>query len=641
MSTFSEDLDLSDFADLLDDEDQPPENCPSPAASETPLVPAKDPGAAKKLFAGKKKDLSRRNLASCPPSAVPVQDPFVFSAQELTGTLFGNNKIESNDSKKNPKESFCYQKESEVSTWKEVCVSKSEFARSHSRQELDEIGARELRALCSSQEMYSKLSSALVQNLCGYAAVFTGSPGGSKSEFLPAFADLLYRMGKTSSADMIRLPFSRIDEPLTENQLYVVSGFEYATIVLFGDSDTADGSNGEELRLSFQKKLDLLLSVPSSTYIILDCTEIEMMGFRTVDPRISYIYSVVLDFPDLSSEEIAKRFISALPPAHQKMVTPAFRQKVIAYLNEESRYYPFSNVELANYLATYASRFDQQLVLPPSKASSLSLDDALKSIVGLKDVKKQIYELKDYLIAQRKLEKLGIRTPPMNLHMLFLGSPGTGKTTMARIIAHLLFDMGYIPQDKTVEVSSKDLVDSSPAKTGIKTNKVIMKAMGGVLFVDEAYSLCNTGNSGDEAIAMLVKAMEDYKGKFVCMFAGYTYEMQSFIKKNSGIQSRINFVFEFQNYSIEELLQIYKIKLSATGMALERSAEDSVRQLCDAAVRVKNSGNGRFVDKMIQRTLVKHASRKDFDSLSASRVTLIDKKSIPTVEEIMATIGRG
>lgn len=520
-----------------------------------------------------------------------------------------------------------------------VIENQSEFARTHSKEELENYAKNKLQAISPNEEIEALFAPTASQDVVGFSAAAIGDPHGTKYEFFTELAELLYDTGKTGSAKPCRLSFSQIDQPFQSDRLYIVDKLQDAITNLFGQDDYAQEEDNSVMA-AYSRKLNLLIAAPGTAYIILDATSTEATGFFTIDPRLPYLFGRKAHFGDLCDEDIYLRYTMALPERHQRMLSDAFRVRMLDFLAKEKRYYPFSNQELALYLATYSSRFPDRLMLPASKGDNRTLEEAFADIIGLQKVKTQIQELANYLKAQTKLEKIGIKTPPFNLHMLLLGNPGVGKTTMARIIAHVLFALGYVKEDKLIEVTSKDLVSASGSLTGVKTNKVIMRAMGGVLFVDEAYSLANTGQAGLEAVANIVKAMEDYKGEFVCMFAGYTMEMQTFLRLNSGIQSRIQFEFNFDDYTPDELFEIYKLKLKKTGMLLDRSAEPAVRALCKTATMIKNSGNGRFVDKMVQRTLTRHASRKDFDDMKPSQAILITKASVPTVEEIMASIGR-
>ena len=166
----------------------------------------------------------------------------------------------------------------------------------------------------------------------------------------------------------------------------------------------------------------------------------------------------------------------------------------------------------------------------------------------------------------------------------------------------------------------------------MKTGRVINSALGGVLFVDEAYSLAQSqGATGAEVISTLIKAMEDNKGNLVVIFAGYSKEMQEFIRANSGIQSRIGYTFEFADYTEDELFDIFKLKSDKIGFTIDAGAEKRLREIINFGRNRKNFGNGRYVDNILQKTLTKQASLdlKDKDILK------LTEKSIPTIEEIM------
>jgi AAA+ superfamily predicted ATPase len=197
--------------------------------------------------------------------------------------------------------------------------------------------------------------------------------------------------------------------------------------------------------------------------------------------------------------------------------------------------------------------------------------------------------------------------------MVFLGNPGTGKTTVARIIAEILYNLKYIQQDKLIEVSSKDLVGEYVGQTAPKTMSVIEKAMGGLLFIDEAYTLASTGGiSGnsynEEAIATLIQAMENYRDKLVVIFAGYTKEMQAFLNSNSGIVSRIGYTLEFDDYTTDELIQIFNGMMKKSGFTVSNEAVEKLRSVIEEYRDTENFGNARFVRNVYEKTIIKHAS---------------------------------
>lgn len=512
--------------------------------------------------------------------------------------------------------------------------NKSDFAKNHTKEELNEYGKTKLKEICYNEKQEEILFPLVCQDLIGFKGCFVGDKGGLKGEFIENLASLLYEIGKTNSDKPVSVLFSEMPEKFDVDKLYIIEDLNDAIINLFNMDDLSQTSSVTQQ--SYRKKLESLIRSSGYAYIILNAVDTDLRGFFTLDARIPFLFGRKVTFENLSNESIVDRMIAALPPFHRNLVNDGYREQAIRYLERNRRYFPFDNQELATYLANYTSRFEE-LKFPKEKYNEKTLEESFKSIVGMNVVKKQISELNEYLKIRQNLERAGIKLPPFNLHMMFLGNPGVGKTTIARIIAKVLFDLGYIREEKLIEVTSKDLVSAYGNQTGVKTNKVIMNAMGGVLFVDEAYSLAiSCGQAGAEAIANLIKAMEDYKGDLVVMFAGYSLEMQEFVRSNSGIASRISYVFEFSDYTAEELFQIFEIKLRNTGMSLGDSAREPIFKLCKFAAGRRNFGNGRFVDKLLQRALTKHATL----NLTPDKMLILSKDSIPEVEEIMASFGR-
>ena len=249
----------------------------------------------------------------------------------------------------------------------------------------------------------------------------------------------------------------------------------------------------------------------------------------------------------------------------------------------------------------------------PKLEQEKSLDEIfseLDSLVGLEKVKKVVRELADLIELKKKADDLKIKD--VNLHMCFLGNPGTGKTTVARIIAGILYNLKYIKENKLIEVSSKDLVAEYVGQTAPKTNKVIERALGGVLFIDEAYSLAS-GNGEDssfneEAIATLIQGMENYRDNLVVIFAGYTKEMQDFLNANSGIVSRIGYTLEFDDYTEDELVSIFKGLTDKAGFKVENDAIDKLKEVIREYKDSKNFGNARFIRTVYEKSVIKHAS---------------------------------
>lgn len=264
-------------------------------------------------------------------------------------------------------------------------------------------------------------------------------------------------------------------------------------------------------------------------------------------------------------------------------------------------------VEYRNNLIKYIS-FNKELPKIEEKKTLEEIFKDLNELVGLEKVKKVLYDLVDVINLKEKAKDLTIKD--MNLHMVFLGNPGTGKTTIARIISNILYNLGYIKENKLIEVSSKDLVGQYVGQTAPKTMDVINKSLNGVLFIDEAYSLAVKGENSynAEAIATLIQAMENYRDKLVVIFAGYTKEMQDFLDSNSGIVSRIGYTLEFDDYTTEELIKIFNNFATKNGFIVDEEAIKYLEQIINENRNTKNFGNARFVRNIYEKTVIKHAT---------------------------------
>ena len=265
-------------------------------------------------------------------------------------------------------------------------------------------------------------------------------------------------------------------------------------------------------------------------------------------------------------------------------------------------------IEYQNDLIKYIS-FNKEV---PKLEKTKSLDEIFKELnelVGLSKVKKVLYELVDMINLKEKAGST-LNIKDINLHMIFLGNPGTGKTTIARIISSILYNLGYVKEDKLIEVSSKDLVAEYVGQTAPKTMSVIEKSLNGVLFIDEAYTLAVKGDNtyNSEAIATLIQSMENYRDKLVVIFAGYTKEMQDFLNSNSGIASRIGYTLEFDDYTTEELKQIFLGMMKKSGFIVKDDALKYLEEIIDKYRDMKNFGNARFIRNIYEKTIVKHAS---------------------------------
>ena len=238
---------------------------------------------------------------------------------------------------------------------------------------------------------------------------------------------------------------------------------------------------------------------------------------------------------------------------------------------------------------------------------------ALESLIGLSSVKTEINSLTNYIKVQKMRQEKGMKVTPVSYHCVFTGNPGTGKTTVARIVSEIYKELGILSKGHLVETDRSGLVAEYVGQTAVKTNKIIDSALDGILFIDEAYSLVDGGNSdyGKEAISTLLKRMEDDRNRLVVILAGYTDDMKRFIESNPGLQSRFNRYIEFPDYSADELYQIFLSNAKKYEYSLTEEAQAVLKAALDAAVNTKdkNFGNGRFVRNLFEKVVEHQANR--------------------------------
>jgi len=277
----------------------------------------------------------------------------------------------------------------------------------------------------------------------------------------------------------------------------------------------------------------------------------------------------------------------------------------------------------------------------------------LENLVGLASVKAEVKALINLNQMAQRREQMGLPMPPMSRHLIFAGPPGTGKTTVARIYGAVLAELGVLPRGHMVEVSRADMVASIIGGTAIKTTEVVTKALGGVLFVDEAYTLTNQsrGNGPDfgrEAVETLMKLMEDHRNELVVIAAGYSEHMEQFLSSNPGMASRFSRTIEFPNYSVDELVTIVRGMCAAHQYDLPEATVGAVTDYFEQVPKGPTFGNGRVARKVFEEMVNHQASRlaEDIESgddeLSrfAPEDVVIAEMS-PTAGSAEGTIGGG
>ena len=364
--------------------------------------------------------------------------------------------------------------------------------------------------------------------------------------------------------------------------------------------------------------------------------EILAQAFEKNEEIKNRIFNFEIDAVEPTVQDVYQEVLDKL--SKNNKVDENFEVKLLDYI---SNTYPKTELSFPEYRDKLCEKilFNKEDCLTendvPEYEKDKSMDEIfaeLNELVGLEKIKKVLKDLVNLIELKNKAGS-DLKIKDVNMHMIFLGNPGTGKTTVARIIAGMLYNLKYIKQNKLIEVSSKDLVAEYVGQTAPKTMSVIEKAMGGVLFIDEAYSLATGNGQGssynEEAIATLIQAMENYRNNLVVIFAGYTKEMQGFLNANSGIASRIGYTLEFEDYTEDELLQIFKNMVTKSGFDITKEALEEARKVIRDYKDTKNFGNARFARSLYEKTVIKHASNtKDKKAKKALRT--IEKEDIST-----------
>ena len=284
-------------------------------------------------------------------------------------------------------------------------------------------------------------------------------------------------------------------------------------------------------------------------------------------------------------------------------------------------------------------KIDIQALLEESHINEV-LEALDQDLVGLVPVKQRIREIAAYLLITKARLQLGIEAAKPSLHMCFTGNPGTGKTTVALKMAEMLHRLGYIRLNHVISVTRDDLVGQYIGHTAPKTKEVIKKAMGGVLFIDEAYYLYKPENErdyGQESIEILLQTMENYRDDLVVILAGYHDRMSTFFKSNPGLSSRIAHHIDFPDYNESELLEITALMASDMSYNLDENAKKAMREYIQKRKQQAYFANARSIRNALDRARLRQANRLFNDAILHKKQTTAADLSLITEADIRAS----
>jgi SpoVK/Ycf46/Vps4 family AAA+-type ATPase len=476
--------------------------------------------------------------------------------------------------------------------------------------------------------------------------IFAGAPGTGKTTVARLYGSILAQLGALRSGHLVEV--SRADlvaQVVGGTAIKTTETFNRALGgVLFVDeaytlASDSKGSGADFGREAIDTLVKLMEDHRDDVVVIAAGYSKEMDSFLAVNPGLASRFARTVEFVNYTVDELVT-IVERLCERHRYELAPGTRDALAVHFGDMHRGPSFGNGRVARQVfeemvdrqafrlasLAEAGERDLTLLLPDDvgeaaaaavRAASTGVTavsplDELNAMVGLESVKHEVTDLINLLSASRRRQAAGLPASRVSSHLVFSGPPGTGKTTVARLYGKLLRSLDVLPRGQLVEVSRADLVGRYVGHTAQLTQEVFEKALGGVLFVDEAYTLTPPGAPSDfgrEAVDTLLKLMEDHRDEVVVIVAGYTAEMQRFLSSNPGLASRFSRRIEFPDYSSEELVTIVRQHAAASGFECAPQVPQALLAFFDSLPRDRSFGNARLARQTVEQMATRQARR--------------------------------